>query len=1011
MSAANIRKCICPPAFIVYGKKQDSTSYDSHGEIESIYCVGCNICIKYVCTRCNRSYTQKREFKRVECSGKNELGYDNRRCPSGVLNLEQGSADDTSLNRHGSGDDLNWQQHISFDTHPPRYDRDANETYCAITHSKDIDDIIEKTNWGSEQSMKYFQKESKLERAGITSLVSNATKQLDLTSNDVDYHLLGAALCNNMPRKKLRLMASFLKVTIERVQRDQPVILSHPDFRRCYTEGTNSIYVNMPVPRGISGGEAYDNFAIVSVEHAVNHLLGHGVPLKTLKLNNIRDWKNSSNCFHSLFHKDLYDKLQKTKECPENLRIHLLYIWSDGFQKNTLVKTKKTSMQLFIIYILPPDGVRDIARYTIPFALGIKQKDHQRQLIEILKQTKDLERVINRYCKDSNSCEPTYFERVIVQNDQIERVNNLSIIQGGTYGKQVGYSNEFHQEVPSCRTCFTSRFLKLFPSTIEEYIPDSSGTFNKCVKCSDWWLDPKNTTGWLQKPHPYPTVSSTNLGTLTSIPPQGREITYSTSLPPCKISFQFLLQAYEYAKYQYLCKDGWTQAMTRNYLRTCCMSGDVVDNFFKMANEFQQNQASFIPPELWRRHEELGIQIEHFPDAPMHMIFLGVTKHLLVHVVRLFGNKNANYRKFSGIISEHIKFGKDMSIDWCPIAEFSENESISTSGWQSAQYVAFSRLSLVYFGLVEDFEDIDNQKLKAFQQVFVLWFLLISTLFTENICNSQLVDEYVRLFLSSCVCFGAVTRNDAKSSSMTKGKRNKDESVFFRDTSNYFSLLNLKHLIDRFGSPRNLWEGEREKFIKYVKAEMNTICQSETYMSGVLNNLLRTHCLHNFMRDNHYYHEQKTSKTRDFKIYKSRKALMEDFVTGKFLSGVIVKDSIGTESIHLCYEEKNRCRLVLEKLNFNDEKGRTKFNLYYAPILLSEQQSKNSMMTINDRDNIHRVISGYVIIHPMVTIDKRFRISNGHTVLTQCWRIRTEKGLCDFVPRTPGDFFVFVDNK
>ncbi len=61
---------------------------------------------------------------------------------------------------------------------------------------------------------------------------------------------------------------------------------------------------------------------------------------------------------------------------------------------------------------------------------------------------------------------------------------------------------------------------------------------------------------------------------------------------------------------------------------------------------------------------------------------------------------------------------------------------------------------------------------------------------------------------------------------------------FFKDTSNYFSLLNLRSLIERFGLPRILWEGEREKNIKYVKVEMNTIQDTEKYMSGVLNNLL-----------------------------------------------------------------------------------------------------------------------------------------------------------------------------
>ncbi len=137
-------------------------------------------------------------------------------------------------------------------------------------------------------------------------------------------------------------------------------------------------------------------------------------------------------------------KLQKLEYLPENLRIHLLYIWSDGFQKNTLVKTKKTSLQLFTVCAVPPDGVQNIARYTIPFAFRKKQSNHQPQLIKILWQTKGLEKVTSRFCKDTNSCEPTWFELVVIQNDQVERVNNLSILQGGTYGKQVGHSIEFN---------------------------------------------------------------------------------------------------------------------------------------------------------------------------------------------------------------------------------------------------------------------------------------------------------------------------------------------------------------------------------------------------------------------------------------------------------------------------------------------------------------------------------------------------------------------------------------
>ena len=102
------------------------------------------------------------------------------------------------------------------------------------------------------------------------------------------------------------------------------------------------------------------------------------------------------------------------------------------------------------MYVVPPDGVSDIAKYTFPFALGKKQKDHQVLLLGILQQTKELEQITYQYCRDTNSCKPTYFERVVIQNDQIKRVNNLSIVQGGTYGKRVGHSIKFDDKKHPC---------------------------------------------------------------------------------------------------------------------------------------------------------------------------------------------------------------------------------------------------------------------------------------------------------------------------------------------------------------------------------------------------------------------------------------------------------------------------------------------------------------------------------------------------------------------------------
>jgi hypothetical protein len=88
-------------------------------------------------------------------------------------------------------------------------------------------------------------------------------------------------------------------------------------------------------------------------------------------------------------------------------------------------------------------------------------------------------------------------------------------------------------------------------------------------------IDYNNTTGCILKPSFHPTVLCTSFEESAPSPPQGREITNQTLLAPCKISFSFLLQANKYEKFQFLRKDGWTQAMTKVYLWTCCMSGDV----------------------------------------------------------------------------------------------------------------------------------------------------------------------------------------------------------------------------------------------------------------------------------------------------------------------------------------------------------------------------------------------------------------------------------------------------
>lgn len=998
-------------------------------KVHYYYCNKCEI-QQYLCLKCNRHNKRKCEFNRISCTDGTKAHTHKQQKRNKYVHSHQLPSDNcnNAVNSHVQleydGDnsfecnnDTTWlsdscnkqdvDSHVQLESDGDNSIACNNDTYIIQNEKNDdtdsvtVADQILECDWGNVSSRIFFFDEHKKTHNGLHSIVDRATKrpQKDIESmlRDTDYHVLSACLFKGLTRQQTQMLITFIKETIRR-EKDEDINteeLSAKFVRRVYTEGPKSIYNTLPVPVAKPGGTEYDNFAIVSVEEAAVHILASGVPLKTLDYNVISHWKNDDGYYHTLFHEELYAKIGKIQNCPKQLRIYQIYIWSDGFQKNTLVKRKATSLQLFTIYFVPPDGTRNIAKYTVPFALGQKQKQHQSLLNLVLKQTAELQKVRSMYCGKTKKIVNVFFELVIIQNDHIERVNNLGVVQAGTYGKRYGHSHEYNSKtIMSCKNCIKSRIQNL-------YIGASTNTM--CSYCSDWWNGiGNNIKGYMEKPDNYPTIEQTHFdepinGEIVPDPPDGRTITNSDELPPCKLSFSFLIKAFVYAKFQY--QHGfWTKENTVTYLRTCCVGGDIIYNL-------KQNRQQANIPELWLKHEEYGVEIENFPDAPMHMLFLGITKHLLANVVRLFDNSKVHYKEFSKIISMHLECGSKLSIDWCNMSQFSDKEGITTIGWQSDQYLAFARMLLVYFGLLDDYSDVvDRKKIVALQQVFVLWCMLLSALFTNDTCNTRLVDDCVRLFLSACIHYGETTIKKINKG-VKKGK-NKGEAAFFQDTSNYFSLLNLKQLIERFGSIRELWEGEREKFIKYVKKEMNTICNTEKYMPGVLNRFLCNNKMNDFVRENQLHEELVYSKTRNFRVYKDFTDLNDNFRRGMMLSGVIMKSKDnGKEDIFICYKGHTINALVLHRVEFDDTQHKTKLCLHYAVIKLSNAVGECSFVHFESRDLLMKEISGYVIIHPMVTKDKKFKISNGHTVLTYCWRVRTNEGICDFLPTVSG--FVF----
>ena len=584
-----------------------------------------------------------------------------------------------------------------------------------------------------------------------------------------------------------------------------------------------------------------------------------------------------------------------------------------------------------------------------------------------------------------------------------------------------------NDEAVSCRRCYLARLQKVVDHGHDYKQLDNH---EQCEMCADWWEDhDDNRLGWFPKLAKYPSVNDDDGSNDQPQAPAGQELTEDDMIPPVKISFDFLLKAFYFAKYHFLRKGGWPQDKMKDYLRSCSFHGGLIDAMIEALTEKKSNPTSSFdisPPDIWEKAVELGIKFSDFVDTPMHMMFLGVVKHNMGHIERLFHGKKQIFANFCRMTSTHLEVCSKQSITWCRTMPFHNAKTVSPTGWMSDQYHAFARLSLIYFGVLEDFEDeLDTDALVAFKQMVVIWFCLLSTLFEDGDTDTVLVDHYVKLFLSACCCYGKESTRDAwdakkklkekkttqkkktrtgkrkrptttkKKATKENKKGNKNKEVYFGQTTNYYSLLNLAQLIQTRGSLRSLWEGEREKFIKFIKRVLCTLQTDDTYLQHILDKFLQHHSLEEIMEDNMYHNPEQYDRTAMYRVYRSWRSLKEDtWDVGHMIFGVILKDKPGR--VFVCVHGDKNGSIELIEVIFPDGHGRTKLNLWYSPIEFGRDVE---CITVTDRKDLNMIVDDHVIMHPMVTLDGGFTKLNGHVTMTRNWRVRTKGG--EFVKLVP----------
>ena len=83
-------------------------------------------------------------------------------------------------------------------------------------------------------------------------------------------------------------------------------------------------------------------------------------------------------------------------------------------------------------------------------------------------------------------------------------------------------------------------------------------------------------------------------------------------------------------------------------------------------------------------------------------------------------------------------------------------QKLDTANWKSEHYLAFTRLSLFHFGVLDRKIKVPKEReevILAFRRLRVVWFCLIANIFSDDSVPSARIDNYVKLFLSSCRAF------------------------------------------------------------------------------------------------------------------------------------------------------------------------------------------------------------------------------------------------------------------
>ena len=561
-----------------------------------------------------------------------------------------------------------------------------------------------------------------------------------------------------------------------------------------------------------------DYHVAVTLDSVIDLMMAQGVPLSFMvDENGVRDGSgiNGSAAATALFTK-LYSIVEEAgRHDPARTAYGYLIFWSDSFL-TAWVKQKDNSCWCMTVTVAPPKDHNRSIFHTHCIALGRKEGDHNKVIVQKLDELEDIRKGKWRYDGREKRWVFTSFDIIVYMADRPERHEILRTLNhSGLVAKRFRYAALTDAaKLPSCDTCFGIMLLDVIQNRAVEG--------SRCRRCCNWdYSADVRSAAWKSSaplPEKYPRKMTTNCDADSF--PENREVGHHvTYIKPQEQSFEWLKKGAELALEEFA-NGTWTAPQTKSYLNSMGVATETCDRIVDEGKKRQQGRKRkaeelYTPeddvlPAIWSK----GYDMEQWIECPMHLIFLGITKALIAcfeEFMKGYGHKT-NFEQF---INAHLNDIAAFRLDYCAM------KKIPTTQWVSENYLALARIFPWVYGLycinyeVKDgsrvhFPELFKQQVKLMQQLLNAYHSALSALMTrESTIDFDLLEKRIKIFLTMCRKFGVAI-----------------EDNFWASKANFYSLLNLTSQIEKYGPLRDYWDGDYESSIQLMRPELKRVRRS-----------------------------------------------------------------------------------------------------------------------------------------------------------------------------------------